>query len=181
MSTTYLTPAVEAADQVFEAVVKAQDATIDAVSTFTAALPANATGSYAVGIEGYKNFTINPNTVNSAVVRDVGFNKVFYFPVGAAKVAPRRQVVSLDKCNACHTNLSLHGANRDRIDADDAIQIFLNPFNFVELHFDNHDKSDNGKPKNSKSSVDCVILNRFARENGNFFFCKSQKSEQEDC
>ena len=39
MSTTYLTPTVEAADQVFEAVVKAQDATIDAVSTFTANLP----------------------------------------------------------------------------------------------------------------------------------------------
>jgi len=39
MSTTYLTPTIEAADQVFEAVVKAQDATIDAVSTFTANLP----------------------------------------------------------------------------------------------------------------------------------------------
>ena len=39
MSTTYLTPTVEAADQVFEAIVKAQDATIDAVSTLTASLP----------------------------------------------------------------------------------------------------------------------------------------------
>ena len=39
MSTTYLTPTVEAVDQVFEAIVKAQDATIDAVSTFTANLP----------------------------------------------------------------------------------------------------------------------------------------------
>ena len=39
MSTTYLTPTIEAADQVFEAIVKAQDATIDAVSTFTANLP----------------------------------------------------------------------------------------------------------------------------------------------
>ena len=39
MSTTYLTPTIEAADQVFEAVVKAQDAAIDAVSTFTANLP----------------------------------------------------------------------------------------------------------------------------------------------
>ena len=39
MSTTYLTPTIEAADQVLEAVVKAQDAAIDAVSTFTANLP----------------------------------------------------------------------------------------------------------------------------------------------
>ncbi len=39
MSTTYLTPTIEAADQVFEAIVKAQDATIDAVSTFNANLP----------------------------------------------------------------------------------------------------------------------------------------------
>ena len=39
MTTTYLTPTVEAADQVLEAVVKLQDATIDAVSTFTASLP----------------------------------------------------------------------------------------------------------------------------------------------
>ena len=39
MSTTYLTPTIEVADQVFEAIVKAQDATIDAVSTFTANLP----------------------------------------------------------------------------------------------------------------------------------------------
>ena len=39
MSTTYLTPTIEAVDQVFEAVVRAQDATIDAVSTFTANLP----------------------------------------------------------------------------------------------------------------------------------------------
>ena len=39
MSTTYLTPTVEAADQVYEAIVKAQDATIDAVSTLTASLP----------------------------------------------------------------------------------------------------------------------------------------------
>lgn len=86
------------------------------VYTFTAALPAAATGSYAVGIEGYKNFTINANTVNSAVVRDVGFNKVFYFPVGAAEVAPRRQVVSQALCAGCHDKLMLHGGIRQNVE-----------------------------------------------------------------
>ena len=86
------------------------------VYTFTAALPATATGSYAVGIEGYKNFTINPGTVNSAVVRDIGFNQVFYFPVGGAKVAPRRQVVSQALCAGCHDKLMLHGGIRQNVE-----------------------------------------------------------------
>ena len=86
------------------------------VYTFKAALPANATGSYVVGIEGYRNITINPNTVNSAVVRDVGFNQVFYFPVGAAKVAPRRQVVSQALCAGCHDKLMLHGGIRQNVE-----------------------------------------------------------------
>jgi OmcA/MtrC family decaheme c-type cytochrome len=86
------------------------------VYTFSAALPGNASGSYAVGIEGYKNFTINPGTVNSAVVRDVGFNKVFYFPVGAAKVAPRRQVISQALCAGCHDKLMLHGGIRQNVE-----------------------------------------------------------------
>jgi OmcA/MtrC family decaheme c-type cytochrome len=86
------------------------------VYTFKAALPANAKGSYAVGIEGYKNFTINPNTVNSAVVRDVGFNKVFYFSVDGTKVAPRRQVVSQALCAGCHDKLMLHGGIRQNVE-----------------------------------------------------------------
>jgi OmcA/MtrC family decaheme c-type cytochrome len=86
------------------------------VYTFNAALPATATGSYAVGIEGYKNITINPGTVKSAVVRDVGFNKVFYFPVGSAKVAPRRQVVSQALCASCHDKLMLHGGIRQSVE-----------------------------------------------------------------
>ena len=86
------------------------------VYTFNAPLPGNASGSYAVGIEGYKNFTINPGTVNSQVVRDVGFNKVFYFPVGAAKVAPRRQVVTQELCATCHDKIMLHGGIRQSIE-----------------------------------------------------------------
>jgi OmcA/MtrC family decaheme c-type cytochrome len=84
--------------------------------TFTAALPAAAKGSYAVGIEGYRNTTINPNTVNSAVVRDVGFNKVFYFSVDGSKVAARRQVVSQALCASCHDKLMLHGGIRQNVE-----------------------------------------------------------------
>ncbi len=84
--------------------------------TFKAALPAEAAGSYAVGIEGYRNVTINPNTVNSTVVRDVGFNKVFYFATDGAKVAPRRQVVSQALCATCHDKLLLHGGIRQSVE-----------------------------------------------------------------
>lgn len=84
--------------------------------TFTATLPAAAAGSYAVGIEGYKNTTINPNTVNSAVVRDAGFNKVFYFAIGGAKVTPRRQIVSQALCGTCHDKLMLHGGIRQSVE-----------------------------------------------------------------
>ena len=101
---------------VSEDVRKATASGPDYVYTFTAALPANAAGSYVVGIEGYRNITINPNTVKSAVVRDIGFNKVFYFPVGAAKVAPRRQVVSQALCAGCHDKLMLHGGIRQNVE-----------------------------------------------------------------
>jgi OmcA/MtrC family decaheme c-type cytochrome len=60
--------------------------------------------------------TINAGTVNATTVRDAGINKVFYFSVDGSKVAPRRQVVSLDKCNTCHSFLSLHGGNRNQIE-----------------------------------------------------------------
>jgi OmcA/MtrC family decaheme c-type cytochrome len=101
---------------VSEDVRKATGSGAQYVYNFTAALPTAATGSYAVGIEGYKNFTINPGTVNSAVVRDVGFNQVFYFPVGGAKVAPRRQVISQALCAGCHDKLMLHGGIRQNVE-----------------------------------------------------------------
>jgi len=84
--------------------------------TFAGALPNNAKGSYAIGIEGYKNMTINPGTVKAATVRDAGMNKVFYFSVDGSKVAPRRQIVSQDKCQTCHNTLYFHGGNRQSVE-----------------------------------------------------------------
>jgi OmcA/MtrC family decaheme c-type cytochrome len=84
--------------------------------TFTHAIPANATGTYSVGLEGRRTFTILPGTQQSTAVNYGAKNVVFNFSVDGSKVQARRQVVSIDKCNQCHTTLSLHGENRNQIE-----------------------------------------------------------------
>jgi OmcA/MtrC family decaheme c-type cytochrome len=86
--------------------------------TFSAAatIPANASGTFAVGIEGYRNVTLLPGTETQQVVRDAGVNQQIYFSVDGSKLALRRKVVDLAKCNSCHSSLSLHGDNRNTID-----------------------------------------------------------------
>jgi OmcA/MtrC family decaheme c-type cytochrome len=101
---------------VSEDVRKAAPAGDQYIYNFNAAVAANATGSYAVGIEGYKNVTIYPNTSKSQTVRDVGFNKVSYFSVDGSAVKPRRQVVSQANCLGCHNKLMLHGGIRQNVE-----------------------------------------------------------------
>jgi len=84
--------------------------------TFNYMIPADAKGTYAIGIEGYRNLTLLAGTRKQMTVRDAGANKVVYFSVDGSKVEPRRQVVSLAKCNNCHFSLSLHGDNRNRVE-----------------------------------------------------------------
>jgi OmcA/MtrC family decaheme c-type cytochrome len=85
--------------------------------TFTTPIPAHATGTWAVGIEGYQLGTILAGTEQErADIRDAGENKVFYFPVTDAQVAPRRKVVAQEKCDSCHYDLNLHGSNRNEVD-----------------------------------------------------------------
>jgi OmcA/MtrC family decaheme c-type cytochrome len=90
---------------------------------FTATLPADAKGTYAVGIEGYRNMVLLANTPKQMTVRDAGVNKQIYFSVDGSSVQPRRQVAALDMpdtlyggCNKCHASLSLHGDNRNQIE-----------------------------------------------------------------
>jgi OmcA/MtrC family decaheme c-type cytochrome len=109
-------PDADYAAYVSEDAVKATGANGTYTWTFANAIPANAKGTYSIGIEGYRNQTLLPGTEKQQVVRDAGHNVVFHFSVDGSKVEPRRQVVTLEKCNACHEALSLHGGNRDRIE-----------------------------------------------------------------
>ncbi|HVP00445.1 MAG TPA: OmcA/MtrC family decaheme c-type cytochrome [Bryobacteraceae bacterium] len=85
--------------------------------TFTHAIPANAKGSYSIELEGRRALTILPGTTKQVNTEYGAHNAVVSFPVDGSTLVPRRTVVSLEKCNACHNYLSLHGTNRDRIEA----------------------------------------------------------------
>lgn len=84
--------------------------------TFKHAIPADAKGSFAIGLEGRRGLTLLPGTKAQVSTEYGAKNLVTYFSVDGSKVAPRRQVVAIEKCNACHTYLSLHGTNRNQID-----------------------------------------------------------------
>lgn len=84
--------------------------------TFSRIIPADAKGTFSVGLEGRRTVTINPGTTKQRVVQYGATNAVAHFSVDGSAVVARRQVVSTEKCNACHTNLSLHGQNRNRVE-----------------------------------------------------------------
>jgi OmcA/MtrC family decaheme c-type cytochrome len=84
--------------------------------TFKAKVPEGATGTYVVEADGYVNTVLNPDTEKQETYRDAFNNVVYPFAV-TGEVVPRRQVVDLEKCNACHGKLQLHGNNRNQIEA----------------------------------------------------------------
>lgn len=110
-------PTTDYATWISEAAMGAQDIGGGRYAyTFTAPIPATSKGSYTIGIEGYKNQMLLAGTQREQTVRDAGINVTRTFSVDGSPAAMRRQVVSLDKCNACHSFLSLHGNNRNTIE-----------------------------------------------------------------
>ncbi len=80
------------------------------------AIPATATGTFSIGIEGYQSVTLLPGTDLAQTIREAGINKVFNFSVDGSAVTPRRKVVDIAKCDSCHSFLSVHGGNRNEIE-----------------------------------------------------------------
>lgn len=81
--------------------------------TFTHAVPAKATGTYAIGIEGRLPATLLAGTTQQMTTNYAGKNQVIYFSVDGSTVQPRRTVVALANCNACHAYLEIHGSLRN--------------------------------------------------------------------
>jgi OmcA/MtrC family decaheme c-type cytochrome len=84
--------------------------------TFTGKVPAGATGSFSVGIEGYRNITLLPGTTQEQVVRDAGDNKVIHFAVDSSTAAPHAVEVITANCNQCHYRITAHGENRNQVE-----------------------------------------------------------------
>ena len=81
--------------------------------TFKYKIPSEATGSGAIGMQGYKVTELKkPNGNVIKDVRDVGYNPVKYFPITDKEAIPRRQAVKIENCNVCHAMLATHGEAR---------------------------------------------------------------------
>jgi OmcA/MtrC family decaheme c-type cytochrome len=80
--------------------------------TFSAALPADAKGTFAVSSTATRLAKVSGAAGRSFDTQEYVDNPVFYFGVGGAKTTPRRKVVDTVNCNSCHETLALHGGPR---------------------------------------------------------------------
>ena len=82
---------------------------------FRYTIPAEATGSGAVGIQGYRRYDIKrPNgTMVEKGQRNAGINVVKYFPITDREAVSRRKAVKTENCNVCHLKLQPHGEQRN--------------------------------------------------------------------
>ena len=81
--------------------------------TFKHAVPADATGTYAIGLEARRTETVLAGRPNQQTIQYGAANPVSYFSVDGSTAAPRRLAVELTNCNQCHYKLSLHGTLRN--------------------------------------------------------------------
>jgi len=89
------------------------DASGNCTYTFLHAIPTNATGSYAIGVESERLETVEANTTTQMQVESGTPNQVYPFSVDGSQVQARRTVVQIANCNQCHQALRLHGNRRN--------------------------------------------------------------------
>jgi OmcA/MtrC family decaheme c-type cytochrome len=80
--------------------------------TFTTPIPEDATGSWGFSADVRRDTIIDNGTLEGLPVTEGAFNPIYYAAVTDAEAMPRREVVSIDKCNVCHDTLALHGGQR---------------------------------------------------------------------
>jgi len=82
---------------------------------FAYTIPADASGSGAVGIQGYRLLDVKrpSGTVVEKNQRNAGINVVKYFPITDREAVPRRKAVKTENCNVCHLKLQPHGEVRN--------------------------------------------------------------------
>jgi OmcA/MtrC family decaheme c-type cytochrome len=114
LNLTVAGPTADYATEFAESALKATGSGGSYAYTFQGKIPANATGTWTVGIEGYRNVTLLPNTTTQMTVRDAGDNQVSNFSVDGSPVTPHPVEVVKDNCNGCHYSLSAHGGIRNQ-------------------------------------------------------------------
>ena len=78
----------------------------DAWSPLGPVILSGAAGTFAAGIEGRRALVLPGD---KGTFEEGGNNAVFYFSVDGSGVVPRRKVVEVERCNACHQELRAHG------------------------------------------------------------------------
>ena len=84
--------------------------------TLDTPIPPEAEGTWMFSADVYRFVVIDDGSDDGLEVREAAFNPLFYAGVTDTEPVERRQIVSLDKCNACHNTLALHGGQRFRIE-----------------------------------------------------------------
>jgi len=85
--------------------------------TFRHAIPVNATGTYSIAIEARRTEILLPGTSTQMSVQAGAVNQIYDFAVDGGQVEPRRVVVDTNKCNQCHSFLTIHARNRNAVEA----------------------------------------------------------------
>jgi OmcA/MtrC family decaheme c-type cytochrome len=86
------------------------------VYTFRHAIPADAKGSFSIGVEARRTEILLAGTTKQMSVQYGAINKVINFSVDGSPLQKRRTVVDTKNCNQCHSFLSVHGENRNQVE-----------------------------------------------------------------